>query len=185
MGWTWDTIIRHRVVKQADILLLMSLHRENFTKKQLINAWNFYEPLTLHDSSLSYNTHAIIAAELGNMKKSYDYFQQTLRLDIDDLMDNSFLGIHAANAGGAWQCVINGYCGMKTTDNGLEFDSRLPHKSWEKVEFKIVYQGVVFQITVTKDQSRIEQLKDIYHKGIPWKIENNKIIIPANSISSN
>jgi trehalose/maltose hydrolase-like predicted phosphorylase len=176
MGWTWDTIISHRVVKQADVLLLMTIHRKNFTLQQLKNAWNFYEPLTLHDSSLSYNTHSIVAAELGLKEKSYDYYQQTVRLDIDDLMENSFLGIHAANAGGSWQCVVNGFCGMKNTDTGLEFDSRFPDKSWEQVQFKIIYQGVVFQITATKDHIQIERLKELHKSGIPLKIENNKII---------
>ncbi len=175
MGWTWDTIISHRVVKQADVLLLMTIHRNYFTLQQLKNAWNFYEPLTLHDSSLSYNTHAIVGAELGLKDKSYDYYQQTVRLDIDDLMENSFLGIHSANAGGSWQCVVNGFCGMKTTDTGLEFDSRLPD-AWKQVQFKIIFQGVQFEITADQKGIHIEKIRDIAPTKGTLKIDGNKII---------
>ncbi len=175
LGLTWDTILRHKVVKQADILLLMYLHREYFTNKQLRNAWNFYEPITLHDSSLSYNTHSIIAAELGLKKKSYDYFLQTAELDIDDLMENAFLGIHSANAGGTWQCVVNGFCGMRVMEKEINFTSRLP-EPWKEVEFKIFYKQNLFKIKVDKKKVGIELVKNLNPQG-KMDIKGNKIIV--------
>ncbi len=145
MGWTWDTFLRHRIVKQADVLLLMTLHHGEFTERQLRAAWKFYEPLTSHDSSLSYNTHAIVANELGEEKKAYDYFQQTVRLDLDDVMENVFLGIHSANAGGAWQCVVNGFCGMRLEGDSLVFRPCLP-KHWKSVSFRVLFRGRRFLV---------------------------------------
>lgn len=175
MGWTWDTIIRHRVVKQADVLLLMYLHRDGFSRKQLQRAWDFYEPLTLHDSSLSYNTHCIVASELGEMKKSYEYFQQTVRLDLDDVMANVFLGIHSANAGGAWQCVANGFCGMRVTADGVSFTPHLP-PSWREVTFRFFYQGHRFKVAVCAQQARIE-LEQVDPQGAPVAIKGNRIFV--------
>jgi maltose phosphorylase len=174
MGWTWDTFLRHKIVKQADVLLMMFLHHKHFTKAQLQKAWNFYEPLTLHDSSLSYNTHCILANELGYRKQAYDYFQQTVRLDLDDVMANVFLGIHSANAGGSWQCVVNGFCGMRLDDDGITFNPNLPD-SWKTVSFKLVYKGHIFKVTAAKKDVCIE-IETLSPAGAPVKIDGNRII---------
>jgi trehalose/maltose hydrolase-like predicted phosphorylase len=175
LGYSWDTFLRLKIVKQADVLLLMYLHRENFTKKQLRNAWKFYEPLTLHDSSLSYNTHSTIAAELGDKKLAESYFQQSARLDLEDVMANVFLGIHSANAGGTWQTVVNGFCGMKMNmEKGtLEFNPNLPDK-WKIVRFKTVFRGNLFVITIEKNKVRIEFEKE-YENASPVRITGNRI----------
>lgn len=176
LGYSWDTFLRLKIVKQADVLLLMTMHRENFTKKQLANAWKFYEPLTLHDSSLSYNTHSIVANELGDKKKAESYFQQTARLDLEDVMANVFLGIHSANAGGTWQCAVNGFCGMKMNmdKNTMEFNPNLPDR-WKKVNFKAVYRGNLFRISIEKRNVKIEHEK-AYENASPVKIQGNRII---------
>ncbi len=176
LGYTWDTFLRHRIVKQADVLLMMYLHREKFTKKQLLNAWKLYEPITLHDSSLSYNTHSIIASELGDKKKSDFYFQQTARLDLEDVMANVFLGIHPANAGGAWQCVVNGFCGMRmdVEHRKIEFNPNLPQR-WKKVDFKIFYMGNLFRISAKKKKVQITHEK-AYENSSSVYIKGNKIM---------
>ena len=176
LGYTWDTFLRLKIVKQADVLLLMYLHRESFTKRQILNAWKFYEPLTLHDSSLSYNTHSIIANELGDRKKSDLYFQQTARLDLEDVMANTFLGVHSANAGGTWQCVVNGFCGMRMEMDRekIEFNPNLPDR-WKRVDFKSVYRGNLLGISIKKKRVNIA-LEKAYENSYPVKIEGNKII---------
>ncbi|MBN1269355.1 MAG: glycoside hydrolase family 65 protein [Kiritimatiellae bacterium] len=158
MGHPWDLLLRLRIVKQADVLLLMYLHRGDFTRRQLENAWSFYEPLTLHDSSLSYNTHCIVANELGLKEKADEYFQQTARLDLEDVMENVFLGIHAANAGGTWQCVVNGFGGMRRSGDRLEFNPSLP-EHWTKLEFKVWFRGGLFRIEVAGGKTKITQVK--------------------------
>lgn len=176
LGYSWDTFLRLKIVKQADVLLLMYMHREKFTEKQLRKAWKFYEPITLHDSSLSYNTHSIIANELGDRKKAERYFQQTARLDLEDVMANVFLGIHAANAGGTWQTVINGFCGMKMNmDEGtVEFKPNLPDK-WKRVSFKTVFRGNLFSISIENKKVNIEVERE-YENASPVRIAGHRII---------
>ena len=172
LGHPWDMLLRMRIIKQADVLLLMCLHRQDFTLQQVKNAWDAYEPITLHDSSLSYNTHSIVANELGMKEKSDEYFQQTARLDLEDVMENVFLGIHSANAGGTWQCVVNGFAGMRLFDDRLEFNPRLPER-WKKMEFKVCFRGNIFNVSVEKDRAAITHVKG---SGTPFRIDKNKII---------
>jgi beta-phosphoglucomutase len=172
LGYTWDTFLRLQIVKQADVLLLMYIHRPQFTRRQLANAWKFYEPMTLHDSSLSYNTHCIVANELGDVKRSDDYFQMTARLDLEDVMKNVFLGIHSANAGGTWQCVVNGFCGMRMGENYLEFNPNLPSR-YKKVEFKVFYRGNLFNIEAERKNVRITLERET---GQKVRILKNRIL---------
>lgn len=172
LGYPWDMLLRLKIVKQADVLLLMFLHRNDFTRKQLETAYRVYEPITLHDSSLSYNTHAIIASELGMIEKSEEYFQQTARLDLEDVMENVFLGIHAANAGGTWQCVVNGFGGMRWGGDRLEFNPALP-AHWKKLEFRVHFRGNVFSVAIENNRPVIK------HVGGPGKgvrVVNNAIV---------
>jgi trehalose/maltose hydrolase-like predicted phosphorylase len=175
LGLPWDMLLRLKIVKQADVLLLMFLHREQFTREQLEKAWDYYEPITLHDSSLSYNTHSIIANELGNREKSYDYFQQTARLDLEDVMANVFLGIHAANAGGTWMCVLNGFAGMRREENVLRFEPHLPD-SWNRLRFKVYFHGNLFAVTIEGEKVTITLEGD---EVTPCRIEENRIISEA------
>ncbi|OGR87204.1 MAG: hypothetical protein A3A86_03810 [Elusimicrobia bacterium RIFCSPLOWO2_01_FULL_60_11] len=171
LGFTWDTFLRLKIVKQADVLLLMTLYRPEFTERQLRNAWKFYEPLTLHDSSLSYNTHCIVANELGDVKKSDGYFQQTARLDLEDVMENVFLGIHAANAGGAWQCVVNGFCGMRMAENHLEFSPNLPAR-YKSVRFRVAYRKNQYEVLCEKKKVSIHLVRG---ENPSLKIKGNRI----------
>ncbi len=172
LGYTWDTFLRLKIVKQADVLLLMTLHRQDFTKRQLERAWKFYEPITLHDSSLSYNTHCIVANELGDVKKSDQYFQQTARLDLEDEMENVFLGIHSANAGGAWQCVVYGFCGMRMGANFLEFNPQLPSR-YKVVEFHVYFRKNLLLVRCERKKVEITLQKASEHAV---KIQGNRVV---------
>lgn len=172
LGYTWDTFLRLKIVKQADVLLLMTIHRPQFTRRQLENAWKFYEPITLHDSSLSYNTHCVVANELGDVKKSDQYFQQTARLDLEDVMENVFLGIHSANAGGTWQCVINGFCGMRMDEKSLSFSPNLPAR-YKGVEFHVFFRGNLFKIRCEKKKVAITPVRQ---DGKPVQVKGNSIV---------
>lgn len=172
MGHPWDMLLRLKIVKQADVLLLMFLHRNDFTREQVEAAYRVYEPITLHDSSLSYNTHSVIASELGLSEKSEEYFQQTARLDLEDVMENVFLGIHAANAGGTWQCVVNGFGGMRWGDGKLAFNPALPGH-WKSLEFKVCFRGNMFRVTVKGEQATLEHVSG---NGRGFRIMRNEII---------
>lgn len=150
LGVSWDTLLRLQIVKQADILLLMTLFPDDFTRQEKLAAWHYYEPKTCHDSSLSTNTHAIMAAQLDMPERAMHYWDQTARLDLDDTMDNSFLGVHSACVGGTWQIVVLGFAGMRLRENGFDFTPRLP-KRWERVNFKLRHRGRVAEITISRN----------------------------------
>jgi trehalose/maltose hydrolase-like predicted phosphorylase len=152
-GVSWDTLLRLQIVKQADVLLMMSLFPDSFTREQVKNAWDFYEPKTCHDSSLSPCTHAMIAAQLDMPKEAMAYWDQNARLDLDDLMDNSFLGVHSACVGGTWQIVVLGFAGMRLRENGFAFQPRVP-KRWQGMQFCLQHKNRVLQVSLNHKQAR-------------------------------
>ncbi|MFA6713989.1 MAG: glycosyl hydrolase family 65 protein [Victivallaceae bacterium] len=146
---SYDTLLRYQIIKQANIILLTYLLPDRFSREEKLANWNFYEPKTIHDSSLSYNTHSIMASELGFKEKAYDYFRKTAYLDLNKARDTD-LGLHSACMGGAWQAAVNGFAGMRLRNGKLDFAPSLPD-SWEKFRFKINYRGKVFAISINPD----------------------------------
>ncbi|MBU0479260.1 hypothetical protein KKC91_11935 [bacterium] len=168
-GATLDTILRCQIVKQADILHLMYIYNDAFTRKQKQIAWDFYEPKTLHDSSLSWSIHAIMAAELGFKAKAYEYFLKSSRLDLYDEMENTFLGIHSASSGGTWQAIVNGFCGMRLLKEGLSFNPSLPNK-WNRVSFKLIFRGDLLSISI--DHKTLRILLEEAKRSIKIRVQN-------------
>jgi len=145
----------HRVVKQSDIVLVMYLLQDEFTVEQMREAYDFYEPMTLHFSSLSYNTHSILATKIGRNEQAYDYFAKAAGLDLDDLRDATLDGLHAAALGGTWQTVVYGFLGMRLTQTGIVFEPRLP-AAWKSVSLRIVYRGYRLNLILTHDLHRLD-----------------------------
>lgn len=141
-------IYRHRVCKQADTVLAEFVLSDKFSLEQKKRDFDFYEPITVHDSSLSACIFSIMANEVGYPDKAYEYFIQTARLDLDNCQENSELGIHMANMAGTWMCVINGFAGLRTSGGKLIFQPRLP-KQWQGLTFKLNWQGSVLAIDCT------------------------------------
>jgi alpha,alpha-trehalose phosphorylase len=144
----------HRVVKQADIILAMYLLQEDYTVAQMRAAYDFYEPMTLHYSSLSYNTHAIIAAKIGRHQQAYDYFHKAAGLDLDDLRKATDDGLHAAALGGTWQTVVYGFLGMRLGADALVLEPHLP-RTWKGLTASLVYRGHVLRLQCTPRAQRI------------------------------
>jgi len=154
----YERVMRVRILRQADVIHLMYLLNDSFDYDQKLTAFNFYEPLTTHDSSLSYCIHCIMAAELGMREKAFDYFFKTCRLDLDDEMDTACTGLHGASMGGTWQALVNGLGGMRITDGKLSLKPILP-SSWNKVTFNIHFQGRVIKATIKPDETELCLLK--------------------------
>lgn len=161
-------IYRHRVCKQADTVLAEFVLSDQFSIEQKKRDFDFYEPITVHDSSLSACIFSIMANEVGYPEKAYDYFIQTARLDLDNCQQNSELGIHMANMAGTWMCVINGFAGLRTTGGRLIFQPRLP-KQWHGLTFKLNWQGCVLAIHCTNSSTKYSlvsgELLDLIHFG--------------------
>ncbi len=144
----FDRMQRYKVLKQADLVQLMLLFSRDFTLEQKKNVYSAYEPLTVHDSTLSYGPHAQLAFELGLWEKAEDYFHKALYLDLYDMMGNTGKeGLHMAALGGAWQALVFGIAGVDIGNEKLAVTPRLP-PFIHGMRFKIHCQGQRFTIAI-------------------------------------
>ncbi|TYP51320.1 alpha,alpha-trehalose phosphorylase [Thermosediminibacter litoriperuensis] len=166
LHWHYLNIYRHQICKQPDVLLLMFLLREKFTLEEIRRNYDYYEPVTTHDSSLSPPVFAALAAELGYYEEAYRYFIWSCRMDLDDYNGNTKDGIHAAAMGGAWLAAVYGFGGLKVFPDGLHFFPALPEK-WRCLSFTLKYRGRKLRV-------RLEREKAFYtlEEGEPLKIHH-------------
>jgi len=147
-NWHPLVIWRYQLIKQADVILLMFLLGDQFTIEEKRANFDYYEPKTTHDSSLSPAIYSIIAAELGYEEFAYNYFLQTVRLDLDDYNRNAWQGLHTACMASSWMGVVNGFAGMRTSRGVLNFKPFLPEK-WQSYSFKVKFKGAQLDVKVT------------------------------------
>ncbi|GAU77913.1 beta-phosphoglucomutase [Fusibacter sp. 3D3] len=159
------TIYRHQVLKQADTVLAHFLLEEYADKQAIKNAFNFYEGLTTHDSSLSSCIYGIVASKCGFDQKAYAYFKESIVLDLEDTHHNTKDGLHMANMAGSLLGVIAGFAGLKITENGIALKPHLP-KQWQSLKFKIEFKGRLIAFELSHDQLDCQLLK-----GNPISIE--------------
>ena len=119
-------IYRHQVLKQADVVLAMYLRGEHFDIDQKRRNFDFYDPITTGDSSLSACVQSIAASEIGRHDLALTYFEQALFLDLANTHQNTADGVHIANAGGVWAALVHGFGGVRFTDVGLTIEPALP-----------------------------------------------------------
>lgn len=158
LHWHYLNIYRHQICKQPDVLLLMMLLRKRFTVEEIKRNYDYYEPITTHDSSLSPSVFSILACDIGYERDAYDYFIQTVRMDLDDYNGNVKHGIHAANMGGAWNAVIYGFAGMKPDSESLNFCPHLPEK-WHGLSFKVRYKNRKILVELKRDSAKFTLLE--------------------------
>ncbi len=145
--WSYDRAMRTQLLRQGDIVVAHILLGDRFSDEQMRRDFAFYEPKTTHDSSLSFNSHSIVAAHLRQTELAYDYFLRTARLDLDDLHGNTWMGVHTACLAGAWQCVVLGFGGVRWYDGALSLDPVLPPQ-WASFAFSLVWHGTRLHVTV-------------------------------------
>lgn len=149
-----DQINEIQATKQADVLLLMYLLGDMFDEKVKTASWNYYEPKTLHDSSLSLSTHSVLANSMGDKKLAYSLFRKAAEIDLGQNMRSSDHGIHAASLGGVWQCVVNGFGGVRIDNGGLKINPHLPEE-WKSLRFSIIYRSDVLKIIMNHQHLEI------------------------------
>ena len=152
--WSWDRILRSPFIKQADVLQGLYLFEENFDYEFIKKHFDFYEPLTVHESSLSACVHCILASRLGRIEKAYSLYLRTSRLDLDDYNKEVEEGLHITSMAGTWMSLVQGFGGVRIINNQLHIDSILP-KSWEKYNFKINYRNTSINVEVDKKKVNI------------------------------
>jgi len=158
-------IYRHQVIKQADVVLAMLLLGDEFSLEQKQRNFDYYDPLTTGDSSLSACIQSIIASEIGYQDLATEYFRYALLMDLADVSGNVVDGVHIASTGGVWMALTYGFGGMRDHGGVLRFDPRLPD-DWERLAFSLRFQDRSLRVTLTRGNFAVV-LKD----GEPLDIE--------------
>jgi maltose phosphorylase len=150
--WSWDRILRSPYIKQADTLQGFYIFEDQFTLEELKRHFDFYEPFTVHESSLSPCVHSIQAAKLGRMEQAYSFYLRTSRLDLDDYNKEVKEGLHITSMAGTWMSIVEGFGGMRILDDKLAFTPRIP-KKWKSYSFKINFRNRILKVTVTHEKT--------------------------------
>ncbi|TLK57323.1 beta-phosphoglucomutase family hydrolase [Glutamicibacter sp. V16R2B1] len=147
-------IYRFQVIKQADTVLALWLRSSDFTDAEKLADFNYYDPLTTGDSSLSAAVQSIVAAEVGYRDLAYEYFQAALNVDLENSHRNTADGVHVASTGGVWATLIYGFAGMRDDGDVLSFDPRLP-ASWSTLSFRLAWRGSMITVRLNSDSMRL------------------------------
>ena len=147
--WSWDRILRSCFIKQADVLQGIYLFEDDYPLEQIKSNYDFYEPRTVHESSLSPCVHSILAARLGYEDKAYEHYLRTSRLDLDDYNNDTEDGLHITSMAGSWMSIVQGFAGMRVRDGKLHFHPFSP-REWKSYAFKIGFRGHLLRIRVNK-----------------------------------
>lgn len=174
-NWSWDRILRSCFIKQADVLQGMCFFEDHFTEEDIRRNYDFYEPRTVHESSLSPCVHAILAARLRKEEKAYEMYLRTARLDLDDYNNDTEDGCHITSMAGAWMAVVKGFGGMRVFDDTLQFSPMIPGQ-WNAYAFKLRFRGALLQVKVTKEQAVVSNLST---HNLDIKIYGNLFTIEA------
>ncbi|MDG6142250.1 glycoside hydrolase family 65 protein [Lactococcus formosensis] len=172
-NWSWDRILRSPYIKQADVLQGIYFFGNHYSLEEKRRNFNFYEPLTVHESSLSPSIHAILAAELGMEDKAVEMYERTARLDLDNYNNDTEDGLHITSMTGSWLAIVQGFAQMKTWDGQLSFAPFIP-KAWTGYSFRINYRNRLIKVSMG-DKLQIELLKgetidlEVYGKSVQLK----------------
>ena len=143
-------IYRHQVIKQADIVLAMFLLGHEFSLEQKKRNFDFYDPLTTGDSSLSVSIQSIIAFEIGYVEKAREYARYAALMDLADVGGNVKNGAHIASIGGTWMAIVYGVAGMRDTNGRISFNPMLPERI-KRCRFSLTIRGQELVVDVTKE----------------------------------
>jgi len=148
--WSWDRILRSPYIKQADVLQGFYFFEDHFSVEQLEKHFDFYEPLTVHESSLSPCIHSIQAAKLGRMDQAYQLYLRTSRLDLDDYNKEVHQGLHITSMAGTWLSIIEGFAGLRLIEDKLHFNPQIPQE-WDSYKFSITFRSRTIEVEVSKN----------------------------------
>ncbi len=176
--WSWDRILRSPYIKQADTLQGFYFFEDHFSKEQLEKHFDFYEPFTVHESSLSPCVHSIQAATLGRMEQAYTFYLRTSRLDLDDYNKEVEEGCHITSMAGTWMSIVEGFGGMRVKNDMLHFEPKIP-KEWEGYSFKINFRNQILKIAVQQNETTFSLEGD---KKIKVFANGKEVLVEPNSL---
>lgn len=153
--WSWDRILRSCFIKQADVLQGIYFFEDKFDISTIKRNFDFYEPRTVHESSLSPCVHSILASKLGYKEKAYELYLRTARLDLDDYNNEVYQGLHITSMAGTWMSVVEGFGGMRIKNDELYFNPFIP-KQWKKYSFNVKFRGHQVNVHVTNKEITVQ-----------------------------
>ncbi|PTN08160.1 family 65 glycosyl hydrolase domain-containing protein [Mangrovibacterium marinum] len=184
-NWSWDRILRSCYIKQADTLQSFYWFRHDFDQETLRRHFDFYEPITVHESSLSSCIHAILAARIGREEKAYEMYLRTARLDLDDYNNDTEDGLHVTSMGGTWLAFVETFGGLDVKDGQLLLNPFLP-KSWEAFAFRINFRGAHLEIRMGSEfkiTNHSELAVDVVVWGEQHQLkENGELVLAKKSV---
>lgn len=173
--WSWDRILRSPFIKQADVLQGFYFFEDHFSTAEMERHFDYYEPITVHESSLSPCVHSILAASLGRMDKAYEMYLRTSRLDLDDYNKEVHEGLHITSMAGTWLSIVEGFGGMRVIDDKLTFSPRIP-RQWESYSFKVNFRGYVIHVVVGKSHIAVFADREL---PFPILVDGREIVVEA------
>ena len=177
--WSWDRILRSVFIKQADVLQGVYLFENHFDTETIRENFDFYEPKTVHESSLSPCIHSILASKLEKMDLAYSMYLRTSRLDLDDYNKEVHEGLHITSMAGTWLSIVEGFAGIRINENGLSMLPVIPEK-WTRYSFNFRYRGNILSLSVETGQATVQNISG---PAISFRIgEQNYAISPGEKI---
>jgi len=176
-NWSWDRILRSCFIKQADVLQGFYFFEDHFDEEQHKKNYEFYEPITVHESSLSPCVHGILASKLGMEDKAYEMYLRTARLDLDDYNNDTEDGCHITSMAGTWLAIIKGFGGQRLIEGKLSFSPNLPSQ-WNSLSFKIKFRKNLLEVNIEKGKTEIVNLTG---PALEILLDGSKINLPANN----
>ena len=150
--WSYDRIYRTDMIKQPDVLMFLYLYNASFSEEVKRINYEFYEPRTIHESSLSPAIHSILAAELGKMEAATNFFGYATRLDLDNYNRNTHEGLHTTSIAMAWVNIVYGFAGLRSDGDLLRFAPRLPAR-WSRLSFSLLWRGRVLAVEMQTEKT--------------------------------
>jgi maltose phosphorylase len=157
--WSWDRILRSCFIKQADVLQGLYFFENDFDEDTHKRNFDFYEPMTVHESSLSPCVHSILACKLGKTEKAYEMYLRTSRLDLDDYNNDTEDGLHITSMAGTWLSVVKGFGGVRVNNTELEINPHLPSQ-WKSLTFRMGTKSGLKEIYINHEGHEVKEVNN-------------------------
>ena len=172
--WSWDRILRSPYIKQADVLQGMWVFEDRYDLDTLQRNFDFYEPRTVHESSLSPSIHAVLAVRLGRLDKAHEMMLRTARLDLDDYNNDTEDGCHTTSMAGTWIAAVLGFGGMQVVDGELHLDPKLA-PGWTRLAFQVQFRGRWLSVDATPQATTVENRSD---RSVTIRLGGDPVEVP-------
>jgi alpha,alpha-trehalose phosphorylase len=182
LHFAYFDLYRKQVVKQPDLVLAMQLFNDSFTPEERARNFEYYERITVRDSSLSACTEAIAAADAGHLRLAFDYAAEAALIDLHDLHNNSSDGLHVASLAGTWIALVMGFGGLRDFGERLSFSPRLPD-ALTRLAFSVLHRGRCLRVVVTTNEAKYVlssggEAIDVVHHGQPLRVTDKPVVRP-------